>query len=131
MTRPFTTAPADTARAMHAAEMRGFDMQDAPDRIWATEDKANFGEDRFHSTTPMRGLTEYTRTDLCITEAECQRRIDAAVLALTEALKSSKETHVGIAQHILDGGHNTSGIFADSQRARLAIDKTIHARRQK
>lgn len=67
-------------------------MQDAPERIWATEDKANFGEDRFHSTTPMRGLTAYTRTDLCITEAECQRRVDAAVLAEREVLRWAHDT---------------------------------------
>ena len=75
MTRPITTAPADTARAMHAAEMRGQDMQDAPERIWAWS----------WQTVPMGqwGVTQspssvsYTRTDLCITEAECQRRIDA------------------------------------------------------
>jgi len=138
MTRPITTAPADTARAMHDSEMRGSDMvekqrckcvyenasntvavrkgyilggvlkkmcdkclmekekedqvkirgqdmQDAPERIWATEDKENLGEDRFHATRPMKGLTEYTRTDLCITEAECQRWIDAAVQAERDA----------------------------------------------
>lgn len=83
---PIDTAPADTARAMHAAEMRGQDMQDAPERIWATEDRANFCEDRFHATSPMKGLTEYTSADLCITDAECQRRIDAAVQAEREVL---------------------------------------------
>ncbi len=102
MTRPITTATADAARAMHAAEMRGQDMQDAPERIWATEDRANFGEDRFHSTSPMKGLTEYTRTDLCITEAECQRRIDAAVLAEREIWMRACGVQVGftIRSHI-------------------------------
>ena len=38
---------------------------DAPERIWATEDAANFGEDKFHTTRPMSGLTEYIRADLC------------------------------------------------------------------
>ena len=40
-----------------------------PDRIWATEDKENFGEDRFHSTFPMKGLTEYVRADLYAAQA--------------------------------------------------------------
>jgi hypothetical protein len=39
-------------------------MTDAPERIWATEDADNGGEDRFHTTKPMRGLTEYIRADL-------------------------------------------------------------------
>lgn len=36
----------------------------APERIWATEDAENFGQDRFHTTRPMSGLTEYIRADL-------------------------------------------------------------------
>lgn len=44
----------------------------APERIWATEDAENFGEDRFHATTPMRGLTEYIRADL-VTGWRCPR----------------------------------------------------------
>ena len=37
----------------------------APDKIWATEDAENFGEDKFHTAHgPMKGLTEYTRTSL-------------------------------------------------------------------
>ena len=40
-------------------------MADAPERIWATEDAANFGEDKFHTRHgPMKGLTEYVRADL-------------------------------------------------------------------
>ena len=36
-----------------------------PERIWATEDAANFGEDKFHTRHgPMKGLTEYVRADL-------------------------------------------------------------------
>lgn len=112
MTRPITTPPADTARAMHAAEMRGQDMQDAPERIWAwVWDLGGYGQPHgrrewvdfrpkpFHVSRFMptgkkwwqvfagkavdieQVVTSYTRTDLCITEAECQRRIDAAVLA--------------------------------------------------
>ena len=112
MTRPITTAPADTARAMHGSEMRGQDMQDAPERIWAwVWDLGGYGQPHgrrewvdfrpkpFHVSRFMptgtkwwqvfagkavdieQVVTSYTRTDLCITEAECQRRIDAAVLA--------------------------------------------------
>ena len=104
----FFTAPADTARAMHAAEMRGQDMQDAPERIWAwVWDLGGYGQPHgrrewvdfrpkpFHVSRFMptgtkwwqvfagkavdieQVVTSYTRTDLCITEAECQRRIDA------------------------------------------------------
>jgi len=40
-------------------------MADAPERIWATEDADNFGEDRFHTRHgPMKGLIEYVRADL-------------------------------------------------------------------
>ena len=50
-------------------------MSDAPERIWATEDADNYGEDRFHSALQFRGGTEYVRTDLARAELE------AAVLA--------------------------------------------------
>lgn len=86
---PITTAPADTARAMHAAEMRGSDMQDAPERIWVAGTPQECGQ-YFPSCVEAEGTwggvgVEYTRTDLCITDAECQRRIDAAVHAEREA----------------------------------------------
>ena len=48
-----------------------------PDRIWATEDKENFGEDRFHSTFQMKGLTEYIRADLYAAQAEEIARLTA------------------------------------------------------
>lgn len=73
MTRPITTAPADTARAMHAAEMRGSDMQE----VCTLEIK-------HHGV----GAYEVVRHDPVVTEAECQLRIDAAVLAEREAAKS-------------------------------------------
>ena len=67
-------------------------MQDAPERIWAIPDDNEDGccpletdlndTGRFFDT---ERAVAYTRTDLCITEAECQRRIDAAVLAEREA----------------------------------------------
>ena len=120
MTRPITTAPADTARAMHGSEMRGSDMQDAPERIWATEDKANFGEDRFHATRPMKGLTEYTRTDLCITDAECQRRIDAAVAAEREACAktANRITLIGNSPMEQHASLETACTIRDTIRAR-------------
>lgn len=52
-------------------------MTDAPERIWATEDTAHFGEDRFHSTTPMRGLTEYLRADIAAArDADLRAKIE-------------------------------------------------------
>ena len=62
--------------------MRGQDMQE---QIWAIA--ADEVSDRGYwglFNTAKRNI-QYTRTDLCITEAECQRRIDAAVLAEREA----------------------------------------------
>ena len=59
-----------------------------PDRIWATEDKENFGEDRFHSTFPMKGLTEYVRADLyAALEAEIARLTAERDAALAKAVK--------------------------------------------
>ena len=89
MTHPITTATADTANAMHAAEMRGQDMQDAPERIWVAGTPQECGQ-YFPSCVEAEGTwggvgVEFTRTDLCITEAECQRRIDVAVAAEREA----------------------------------------------
>ena len=87
MTHPLTTAPDNTARLMHAAEMRGQDMQDAPERIWAVHHgwqvtlDGNVQIGQWKETAGPYGGIQYTRTDLCITDAECQRRIDAAVAA--------------------------------------------------
>lgn len=44
-----------------------------------------------------------------------------------QSLSNSRETHCGLAEYIFQGGTNTKGIFADSQRARLAIDATLRA----
>ena len=54
-------------------------MQDAPELIWID----SLGS--MDTYDDGSGVICYTRTDLCITEAECQRRIDAAVLAEREA----------------------------------------------
>jgi len=79
MTLPITTAPAATARAMHAAEMRGQDMQDAPERIYRHPGfKAEFVTAIPFDRTGILATTY-------ITEAECQRRIDTAVMAEREA----------------------------------------------
>lgn len=45
--------------------------------------------------------------------------------ALADALSESRDAHCAIAEHILQQGpaSDTRGIFADSQRARLAIDR--------
>lgn len=61
-------------------------MSDAPERIWATEDRENFGEDRFHATTPMRGLTEYLRADIAAArEAELRAEVERLSGLLDEA----------------------------------------------
>lgn len=62
---------------------------DAPERIWATEDAANFGEDKFHTTRPMSGLTEYIRADLCA---------DPALLA--EAVEVLREARTDLAAYV-------------------------------
>ena len=51
-----------------------------PERIWATEDKENFGEDKFFTTRPMKGLTEYVLRDPAVLAAlpEVQALIAAA-----------------------------------------------------
>jgi len=68
------TNPIDTAR-------------DAPERIWATEDRKNFGEDRFHATTPMRGLTEYLRADRAASQADTARQEGVSLgLAMARAI---------------------------------------------
>ena len=87
----FFTAPADTARAMHAAEMRGPDM---------------------------------------ITDAECQRRIDAAVTAeianasvmfeqtvadLVKALKSA-DTYIDIGHYEMARNITRNAIRARVQK---------------
>jgi len=104
MTSPITTAPADTARAMHAAEMRGSDMQDAP----AQHDQlATMISDLSH-TGELSMLYRMAIAD-AITElrAECQRRIDAAVLAEREACAElCKWNAVGVEQgkgYVLSG----------------------------
>lgn len=72
--KPSMTNPIDTAR-------------DAPERIWATEDRKNFGEDRFHATTPMRGLTEYLRADRAASQADTARQEGVSLgLAMARAI---------------------------------------------
>jgi len=87
MTRPITTAPADTARAMHAAEMRGQDMQDTSEYVpeltmhYPVKPMPDGKLEILHyGGGPVAMFQPFT-----ITEAECQRRIDAAVLAEREA----------------------------------------------
>ena len=73
---------------MTDAEMRGQDMQPAPERIWTVywgTDGAVVNGAWADTVRHFGGGVEYTRTDLCITEAECQRLVDAAVAAEREA----------------------------------------------
>lgn len=62
-------------------------MMTAPERIWATEDADNFGEDRFHTTQPMRGLSPYIlATPAALSAApEVQALVEAAVKRAMEA----------------------------------------------
>lgn len=63
----------------------------APERIWATEDAKNHGEDRFHTRHgPMRGLTEYIRADLATTNTAA-----AVTAALREAAESLDARYQG------------------------------------
>lgn len=78
-----------------------------PDRIWATEDKENFGEDRFHSTFPMKGLTEYVRRDPAVLAAlpEVQAMIAAAYeVAARETLTLVLASVTDIASTLLSVG---------------------------
>lgn len=126
MTRPITTAPTDTARAMHAAEMRGQNMQDAPERIWAVHHgwqvtlDGNVQIGQWKETAGPYGGIGYTRTDLCITEAECQRRIDAAVQAEREACAktANRVTLIGNSPMQQHASLETACTIRDSIRAR-------------
>lgn len=62
-----------------------------PERIWATEDAANFGEDKFHTTRPMSGLTEYIRADLCADPALLAEAVEV-LRAFADAMKAAQET---------------------------------------
>ena len=86
---------------------------DAPERIWATEDAANFGEDKFHTTRPMSGLTEYRRADLCA---------DPALLA--EAVEVLRECHDALRDHGKQYPHMVKGYTLDAEtRARAFLSK--------
>lgn len=61
-------------------------MQDAPERIWIA--RGHYWPD----PTFNNDKRSYTRTSLCITEAECQRRIDAAVQAERDVLRWAHDT---------------------------------------
>jgi len=123
---PIDTAPADTARAMHAAEMRGQDMQDAPERIWAIPDDNEDGccplETDLNDTGRFfdaERAVAYTRTDLCITEAECQRRIDAAVQAERDAWLTAVEKYFDqntLSQMASIENHHAAAIRARGQK---------------
>ena len=92
MTRPFTTAPADTASAMHAAEMRGQDMQDA-ELVAQLRGRHRFCIDRGEIKTPELLCESADRIEALAAElAECQRRIDAAVQAEREVLRWAHDT---------------------------------------
>ena len=74
----------------------------APERIWATEDAKNFGEDRFHTTRPMKGLTEYVRADLHAT-------LEAALADMTQQRDAAMAGAVKIKPLIWDETHEDRG----------------------
>ena len=80
-----------------------------PDRIWATEDKGNFGEDKFFTTRPMKGLTEYIRRDPAVLAAlpEVQAMIAAAyeAAAQTVATQGDSSATEALGQRICCSGH--------------------------
>lgn len=110
---PIDTAPADTARAMHAAEMRGSDMQDDQDCTDCEGSGITHQTERYCTCAAGRELARYADdapdriyrqpgfkaefvtaipferaaipATTYITEAECQRLVDAAVAAEREA----------------------------------------------
>ena len=59
-------------------------MSEAPERIWATEDTENGGEDRSHTTRPTRGLTEYVRADRI---EELEAKLAKAVTLAEKSMK--------------------------------------------
>jgi hypothetical protein len=82
-------------------------MTQAPERIWATEDAENFGEDRFHTTRQMAGLTEYVRADL----------VQALVEALPQVLVDAMD-NLGCAQNEFTTSTEDDAHFAE-QRERV------------
>lgn len=52
---------------------------------------------------------------------------DAEIARLREALKASRDVHAGLAEYILQAKDSTDtrGMFADLQRARLAVDAAL------
>lgn len=124
MTRPITTAHADTARAMHAAEMRGHDMQDAPKYVTRFIPQFSAGK-----SVKRDEVLSANQLNL-ITEAECQRRIDAAVTAeianasvmfeqtvadLVKALKSA-DTYIDIGHYEMARNITRNAIRARGQK---------------
>lgn len=59
--------------------------------------------------------------------ADCIDDLEKNLAVAVQALRDSRETHCGIAEHCLEKGKKvkTAPIFADSQRARLAIDAAL------
>ena len=118
-------------------------MQDAPERIWVAGTPQECGQ-YFPSCVEAEGAwggvgTEYTRTDLCITEAECQRRIDAAVMAEREAcvdladdvIRASNTLMLMLAGELAMTKPAVETALRRTLDARSAWDTAIRARGQK
>lgn len=101
-------------------------MGNAPERIWATEDTAHFGEDRFHSTTPMRGLTEYLRADIATNrEADLRAEVERLTQERDEARGRFNDLdlcHMGVAPcQTLISAHD------EAARLRAMLDEALEA----
>ena len=102
-------------------------MSDAPERIWATEDRENFGEDRFHATTPMRGLTEYLRADIAAAREADLRAIIGAYQDGT--LPDLTAVHMGATLDARREIERLRGLLDEAQETRLRLDRRIHNQR--
>ena len=91
-------------------------MSDAPERIWATEDRENYGEDRFHTTRPMRGLTEYIRADL--SDALLREAMEALGMAVDDL-----DEWVACGDSLAQAGFNMDGTADCAERARATLAK--------
>jgi hypothetical protein len=102
--------------------------EEAPERIWATEDVENHGEDRFHSTRPMPGLTAYVREDVA------DARVAAALREAAEAIKAPKfctEDQVQHAEALHEARRTLLALIPDAGSAfDRAIAEAVKAERE-
>lgn len=102
-------------------------MGNVPERIWATEDREHFGEDRFHSTTPMRGLTEYLRADIAAArEADLRAEVERiGAFAAKKAAEASEmaEMLAPALRRVVDAEAEAARLRGLLDEARKALSK--------